>query len=627
MEGEYEMSRRDPQLWSLEEIYKALLPDENNKKQIVVPMFQRGKRWNKDKEDVFIDSLENNYPIGSLLFYENNNPNNTTTYTLIDGLQRSNTIRKYLSAPTKYFKVEKLEQDFLDKCVNFIGSATADNQIIAQKKGIKDLMINYIRSLKSLDDFRDTELVREIKKIYPIIENNNEELLQDYIYHKMREYNLSTKSLNNVKVPVIVYAGDESTLTDIFTRINSKGVPLTPYEIYAASWPDQKFHINNNKILEYIIRKYRSLTNDDFIIQGYDENLLREKKQVNAFDYMFGLSKFLDNKYEIFNFKPNIHDDEVNVLGFELLNACFNSTHGDIKNTYKIIIKFQDRLDDLEKRIFKSIEFVEKAISKITYFKGNNRSKLKRFHSQFQILSMVSFVFRERYDLETLNRRPEWKENESILNEMLWKYYVYDIVSEYWRQDVTQNIHNNNKEKRYLNQITIEEFSIALEQYYHKSKNRREIKKVTTYSNADYVILNTVYVEEFTASQQLSPDFFDIEHISTKDKMKKHAEQINMGLPISSIANLCYLPETANRSKGAKTFYEDENYLKKSGLTIEEIENKYSFTTKESLEWINKVYDKEDSSELIELYNDFLDYRFKIIKDKMLKSMGFIVNY
>ena len=43
----------EPELWSLEEIYNALVKSraKNNDVKIVVPMFQRGKRWEeKGKE-------------------------------------------------------------------------------------------------------------------------------------------------------------------------------------------------------------------------------------------------------------------------------------------------------------------------------------------------------------------------------------------------------------------------------------------------------------------------------------------------------------------------------------------------------------------------------------------------
>ena len=57
-------------------------------------------------------------------------------------------------------------------------------------------------------------------------------------------------SLSVMTMPAIVYTGEESTLPEIFERINSKGVALTEYEIYAASWPRKEFKIHNESIIE-----------------------------------------------------------------------------------------------------------------------------------------------------------------------------------------------------------------------------------------------------------------------------------------------------------------------------------------------------------------------------------------
>jgi uncharacterized protein with ParB-like and HNH nuclease domain len=87
------MSEIKIETWELGEISEAISKTEYKQKRIVIPLFQRGKRWSEEKEGNFITSLRKNYPIGTLLFFRTI-INNTETYTLIDGLQRSNTIFK-----------------------------------------------------------------------------------------------------------------------------------------------------------------------------------------------------------------------------------------------------------------------------------------------------------------------------------------------------------------------------------------------------------------------------------------------------------------------------------------------------------------------------------------------------
>ena len=71
-------------------------------KRIVVPMFQRGKRWKKTQEKKFIDSLIKGYPVGTMLFYETFEEGKRT-YILVDGLQRGNSMKKYMTNPTEFF--------------------------------------------------------------------------------------------------------------------------------------------------------------------------------------------------------------------------------------------------------------------------------------------------------------------------------------------------------------------------------------------------------------------------------------------------------------------------------------------------------------------------------------------
>ena len=226
-------------------------------------------------------------------------------------------------------------------------------------------------------------------------------------------------------IPAIVYTGEENTLPEIFERINSKGVALTEYEIYAASWPRKEFKINNDGIIDYILKKYDTLNDSEYAIKDYDRDSKRINKNVNSFEYVFGVSKFIQNKYTSLCFYKNLKDDETNPVAFQLLNACFNSSHGQIKDVHKIIARFENKIDLLEKALFESIEFVNKCIEPILKFKGNNRKDDgKIFHSQYQIMSYISFAFRKKYEVNDDNLRvlDTWKESKAKLSANIWKY-------------------------------------------------------------------------------------------------------------------------------------------------------------------------------------------------------------
>ena len=123
---------------------------------------------------------------------------------------------------------------------------------------------------------------------------------------------------------------------------------------------------------------------------------MRLSKKVNAFEYLFGLGKYIVSKYDILGFQKSLPDDTVNPIGFELVNACLNDTN-KIKALYKNIYAIEN-VDVFESALIKAIDFVISSVSAIIRFKGNSRSGTKMFHSKYQILSMISTTFKEMYD-------------------------------------------------------------------------------------------------------------------------------------------------------------------------------------------------------------------------------------
>lgn len=548
---------------------------------------------------------------------------NVDVFTLIDGLQRGSSIKEYLSNPTKFFDISKISKEAREKLYGLI--VVGGNAEI-QKAKADELLTTYIRSLKTYDDYDLLNLYTLFLNEFPVLNGKTREFglaVRDELNHLKNDYN----HLSEIQIPAVVYTGDESTLPEIFTRINKEGKPLSEYEIFAASWPSVEFKIENEQIVEYVLKKYDMLNDTEFTLSGYNRDEKRINKSVNAFEYVFGFSKYITNKYSSLSFYTDIPDDVANQVGFQLINACFNSSHNQIKDVHKIITRFSSNISILEEAIEDSIRFVDKCIEPILKFKGNNREKKKGFHSQFQIMSLISFAFRKKYNIQddTLKINEDWRTSKQKLEENIWKYYVFDIINKYWGEGGTGKIHSANSDNRYLTDLTSEQFGAAYDSYSAALLSRREIKNVSYPSDIDYVILNTIYLNLFTAMDQLSLKRFDVEHIATKDQMKKFIKVTNgEGLPISHIANLCYLPEFENRSKGSKNFYQDTNYLSKAGTTIETIEEKYSFTSKPDLEFMDFDYQDGDF-DILRLYyvDEFLANRNKIVRKKFLESLGF----
>ena len=604
--------------WTLEELSSALQNSHKDNKRIVVPMFQRGLRWNEDQKKTFIDSLEKGYPVGTMLFYEQVDTTGKT-YILVDGLQRSNCIRGYINNPSEYLTVSSISDDYCQRILDVIGKSKIDSDFI----NIRKIVLDFIKEQKTYKNIQYFGVALGIVKHFGCSYDYIEPLIkvfEEFFQSLQDRYD----SIASTVIPVIVYTGDPKNLPDIFDRINSKGTPLDQYEVFAASWPvDRKFKTENDEIIEHIINKYESFREDGYIIHGYSKEAIRNDHMVNAFEYLFGLSKYLANKYSPLGFHLNKKVDEVNPLAYELINACLNDSN-KIATLYNQIYKLDVNL--FEKRLEETIDFVLSAVRPVESFKSNQHNgKNKIFHSKFQIMSMISTSFKEMYPNGDYTKvADDWNEKKKKLQTNLLQYYIYDILTAWWSEGGTGKIYAIAKPNRYLSEISAQSWAITLNTYFEKTLQRVESSKVSTPKSEEYVLLNAIYMNVFTAKDQLSLSKFDIEHIAPKKQMQKLIETCNVpnsGLPISSIANLCYLPEAANRSKGARNFYQDKKYLKYEDL--DEIEKKYSFTSQEDLDWMDMPYSgPDDYSYLKDEYIKYLRTRFAVMKKMFCESIG-----
>lgn len=605
--------------WTLKDLALALKDMHKENKVIVVPMFQRGKRWKKNQEEVFIDSLEKSYPVGTMLFYRTVE-GTKEIYTLIDGLQRGNTIKKYMASPTQFFSKQNIPTDMINTIYEVLGYIGDEVKI---KERILEIMTTHIQKLDSLRGVQYYPIANDIVKELDISKNKPVDKIIAVIEPFMRGLQDMFDKISNMVIPVIVYSGSEDTLPEIFERINSRGTPLSTYEVYAASWPiNKKFKVENTAIVDRVLRKYDYLADDDFNILGYDREDMRKNRMLNAFEYVFGIGKFLNDKYEFLRFENSLKDDEINTMGFELLNACINDSNDKIKVLYAELLKLDINLFEI--RLIEAIEFVGKIIAKITNFKGNMRKQKEILHSKYQILSMVSTTFKTMYALQDMKTyKQSWEKDKIRLKDNMIHHYINDILRDEWSNGGTSKIHRVAKPNKYLSQIPKKVWESTLNAYFEQNNMRQEVKNIAHPKKEDRVFLNCIYLPVFSALDQLSLDKFDIEHIATKESMRGLIAQTKSnGLPISSIANLCYLPEKVNRCKGEKTFYQDVNYQKY--INLNEVERKYSFTKEEELEWLSLPYNENDREALKEYYMGFLTKRFKRQKEMFYTSMGIV---
>lgn len=621
--------------WKMEEFTAQEIHKKKEDKKIVVPKYQRGIVWKENQKKELIDSIKKGIPFGSILLYYDENANN---YRLIDGLQRCTTIYEFISNPANFFDIDDIDDDAIDTLKEQIGTVSNEETV---KNKIIEIILKWIKTEhKTMQDVVRMQFygcAKMISEEFPTLKGKETETVE-IIKPMFDKYIQMCEQMSNTKIPAIVISGSEEILPTVFERINSKGSQLTKWQIYAATWSDDKIKINKelNPIISYNRERYEEMTLDDEInLQDFDSMGLERKAELNTFELIFGFGKMISESFPQL-FTNTKKSTDVSSIGFNLINACLVLKNNEIKNLNKNLVEIVGNSEEINKfllEIIECIKLVDKAIAITTKFKSNVRGDTAPLHTEMQICSMIASVFINKHmtfvidekDIITDRKlnldgvKENWKNyKEAFLNNAL-KVYLLDLLQTNWRGSGDKKLNYIIINPAYYTRtITKEEFESVLNLWYESIKNERnEYKKIMNPKEADKIVLNIIYSNQFKAIDQIDDSTYDIEHLATKGMMKKQLERFNgnLRLPISSIGNLCLLPTEYNQAKGEKTIYQYQD----TQMDISEIEEKFSFTTPNDLKWIENMNLTEN--ELKTEYNKYIDSRFERIKSKLFEIL------
>ena len=617
---------------------------------IIVPTYQRGISWRKNQQDNLIDSLMNGYPFGCLLLYKIDNKK----YKIIDGLQRSYTVIDFYKNPLKYFSERYFpEKEILAIAKNSKEEETREDIIVNLPEMIKEYVLHNCSDIPSMQSIDLTSLMIEIIEKWRGLLLYTEDI-KNRIHNIIEAYCNSYEAIcTNLKVPALIFEAPEEKLPEIFERINSEGAKLTKYQIYAATWSDDKVIIDNKKLSEIITNvksRYDSYLQEVGVLEGYDSVKLTRTKQINIFDMIYGFGKMICKKYKnLFLYEENVA--KVESIGFNLINSCLLQKSSNMKNLNLSIEKCvgysSKDISAFLLAIIDCIEYVSKKLSRGIEFKGNKNMNYNSspIHTELQITSIIASLFIAKYmdysvDTEgnitniKFNKvcNPNWsRKHKSLFDNNILRIYSLDLIGSKWRGSGDTKLYNIITNRTYyMRKVEWDEFSTCLDIYFNNQKNERnERVKVANPNGADKLILNIIYSSILSAKDQIDDSGYDIEHLATKGIMKsriKNFNDIEFSLPISSIANLCLLPKEYNEQKGEKLMYQFKEYYdprtkKMIQIPILKYEKKFTFTKEADFDWIIDENIISDSALFKESYENSLFNRFKKMKTKIKNSM------
>lgn len=601
------------------------------KKKITIelPKFQRNLVWKEKNKIEFIESLKKGYPFGTLLLYKQEDKDDI--FSLIDGLQRSSTIKDYYEQPTKYFPRSNIDDTLCKKILSYVDNNTSKNNSEDDLVVIlKDYIYKWVIEQKSFDEsdgFSASDLAEYLDEHF--FNNELDKTAFRNIRKCLAEFTDAVKeesNINEVSIPVLVYYGDEENLPEIFELINSKGTKLNKYQIYSAVW-NKTFKIHNAEIISMIKRKYDKAIEDGFEIKDYDPDNI-DNADFNLFEYLFGLGKLLKKNYPLlFGRLDEKKIDTEEAISFMLVSICCGLSFDQMKNLEKKYLN-KDQCK-FEKALLESVDVTYEILEPYIAFKANSKEKLPVtvFHTDHQIISIIGTVFYLMYD-QDLEKKENWIEIKKNLEKTLPLHYLYDIISREWRGATDRKVKqivfgegdnwNIDKHSKYLKPIGKESWDFLFKEWEQqqldkKEKNRRKINP------PEKLFLNFLYTKTMTFHQH-SKLTFEYDHIFPLERLRKCSDD----LPIRCVANFALISDQLNKKKKNKTFIEyytdlvnkNELSYEKAAKELKDLEGQLFISPHEI------CFEKDSSGkDLIsaEWFESKMRKRFDILKRKFYK--------
>lgn len=625
--------------WEIKQFSCEDIRNNINDKKFVVPPFQRNLVWKKSIKRLFVDSFENGLPFGTILLYEDEQAGN---YQIIDGLQRCHTILEYVEKPTEFFDETKVDYKMSEQIAKELGFGGSGQVPKSTVDHITESFVAWIKTehptMSDVLDMERFDFVLYLKKEYGSLIDGHEENIIQIIKPTTAEYKDRCKALSNISVPAIIVKGDKSSLPEIFRRINTGGVQLNKYQIFAATWMPSTFLVSDEALAPIIdanvqryLKMHGSIGTSDF-----DPLKFIGEKKVDAFELCFGFGKMLSSKYpHLFGVDDN--SDEVDSHAFTLLNMCVGNKYTEMANLPELLeqVVGKDQIDLFLNRVLNCVAFVDKQIGKYNKFKLNSKSIVGPLHSELQLVSIIGSVFLNRYasisydddgmivgiDLDMDHTNQRWNNSLETKYKMnVRRRYITDIMNQSWRSTGNTRLDSViGNPAYYSDDIDYSQLETTIREWYKRIKTeRREREKVANPKEQDKLFLSMVYLNVFDGGDVLDSSQYDVEHLATKNMLKRILKRYDdLWLPISSIGNMCLLPYKANRAKKDKTLYDDESYLSTCNYTLQEIEEKFSFTQKTDLEWLNEEL---SAKQFEEKYYDYIDGHFENLLIKAMQD-------
>lgn len=565
-----------PELWSLDEIVRFLDDEDADAKYFVqIPKFQRSIVWKEDQITRLVDSIYKGFPVGSLLAYKTNNPRGKRIVLhLVDGLQRSNAIRRFMSEPLKYAPIHELvPQSFIETCAEAIFGEVSDKGIAKVFSDLKS-WFNEVKVLKKSREFSFPALAKAIsagdKEAQARLNAlNNETFFGEEMLASVLD---ALSEVNEFKLPVNIYAGPIDNVPTIFERINSQGAQLSKYEILAASWSNTRTKIDNPDVVTAINAKYQRMIDEGgYEIEGFEDGAgVDVAREYNLYEYLFGLGKVLAKQFPTLFHSPD-QADENSPVAFQIFTVAHKLPVAKMGRLAEVVKKSPAGYLDIaaaERAIIEAARVAENALHKHLSFKLNQQEVGASGIKQNQAISYITSYLANCYD-ENFMPLDDSRHRSDAIGKNIPGHFLIDLLRGTWSGHGDTTLFDRTWErvvvdqdgqgddvleiwpaKHYVNPVSEVSLRDAFKTWHTEQLDKKQEKRVA-YPKDFKPVLKFIYGPLVSHFDSLDGEF-ELEHVYPVAVLKKIIADSHLeGLAMGAIGNLMLLPKDINRIKGA----------------------------------------------------------------------------
>jgi hypothetical protein len=570
--------------------------------EIAIPEIQRPFVWDSTKVRNLLDSLYKGYPVGYLIVWRNPNIRGKDgklsegKKILIDGQQR------IMALMTSILGKEKIDKDYKKGRIIIAFNPLEEKFEVANVSTERDpLWLNDISPLLK-NEVRTSNIINEycLKNTGASREN-----VEDAV-ERLKEI-----KKNLVGIIELSHDLDIETVTEIFIRINSEGVPLSQADFAMSKLAADEKHDG------YIMRKAIDYFSHIVRIPNAYENIKENDKVFSKTDY-FEKMKWLRNEND------DLYDPGYTDMLRVILAIQFE--RGKLSDLVSLISGRDFKTRKYEEKIIESS--FKKIESGINLF--INETNFKRFilivrSAGFVSSNMISSMNTLTYCYALYLKLREANENSGEIERFIRRWFVISSITSRYSGSFESQIESDIKEMT----------SIGFNEFLEKNENAllsETFWDVALVQNLATSNINSVNYNVFLASQVkakdkgfLSKDVTvgdlievkgDIHHVFPKEFLKKQGLKKN---EYNQIANLVYMQTEVNIKIGKK---EPKNYLNeliekhsKKQMTYGCIEN-----TDDLMENLKTHCIPESILQMsIDDYEEFLKQRRRLMAEKIKK--------